>query len=106
PLRPGPGDLAGGRLPHRRSTFGRRAAARAGGRGRRPRGRVGGGAAGARGACALEVFASPWAAGKGLATASPALLSAAASGCAWLFSRGRPRVGLALATLLGFVVRV
>jgi hypothetical protein len=56
------------------------------------------------GACALALFGSPWAAGKGLATASPALLGAAASGCAWLFSRGRPRVGLALATVLGFGV--
>jgi hypothetical protein len=53
------------------------------------------------GALALALFGSPWAAGKGLATASPALLSAAAAGCAWLFSRGRPRAGLAVATVLG-----
>jgi hypothetical protein len=54
------------------------------------------------GACALAVFGSPWAAGKGLAIASPALLSASLLGCAWLYARRRGlAVGLAAAIAAG-----
>jgi hypothetical protein len=50
------------------------------------------------GACALAAFGSPWAAGKGLAIASPALLSGSLLGCAWLYARRRGlAVGLAAA---------
>ena len=54
------------------------------------------------GACALVAFGSPWAAGKGLAIASPALLSGSLLGCAWLYARRRGlAVGLAAAIAAG-----
>jgi hypothetical protein len=52
------------------------------------------------GACLLAAFASPWAAGKGLAMASPALVCAALVGCAGLGAVGRQWMGVALAATL------
>ena len=54
------------------------------------------------GACALVAFGSPWGAGKGLAIASPALLSASLLGCAWLYARRRGlAIGLAATIAAG-----
>ena len=57
-------------------------------------------AAAALGAAALGVAGSPWVAGKGYATASPAFVAAAVCGCVGLARRRRVAVGAGLAAVV------
>lgn len=57
--------------------------------------------AAALGAAGLAVVGSPWVAGKGFATASPAFLLAAMAAACWLLQRGRRVEGAVLALAIG-----